>query len=387
MAEVFDFLSNYETLRLIWWAFMGVLLVGFAIMGGFDLGVGTLLPFLAATDAERRVVINTIGATWEGNQVWFILGGGAIFAAWPAVYATAFSGFFVVLILTLFALILRPVGFKYRSMVAAARWRRFWDWCLFTGAVVPAVVFGVAFGNLLLGVPFHFDTDLRSFYTGSFFGLLNPFGLLAGIVCLSMLIMHGAVYLQLKTEGSIRTRAQLAVKRFALIFIGAFALAGLIIAFFIEGYVLVDFAGTTAPSNPLNKTVGQESGAWLDNYTKYPWMTLAPIIGFVGAAFTLMLSAAGRPGLGFVTSACSVAGVVLTAGFSLFPFIMPSSSDPNSSLTVWDATSSRLTLQWMFAGTVVFLPIIIVYTSWVFSKLRGPVTLEKIEQDSSGTLY
>ena len=383
MAEFFEFLLAYDTLRLIWWLFLGVLLIGFAIMDGFDLGVGILLPFLGKTDPERRVLINVIGPTWEGNQVWFILGGGAVFAAYPMVYATAFSGFFIALILTLFALILRPVGFDYRSKVDHPRWRGFWDWGLFIGAAVPAVVFGVAFGNLLQGVPFSFDPDLRVTYSGSFWGLLNPFGLLAGVVSLAMLVMQGAIYLQLKTDGILQARAAQAAQRSGLLLIAAFALAGCWVAFALDGYSVV--AGTVdpaGPSNPLHKEVVQSSGAWLNNYSTYPWMLAAPVLGFAGAILTVLLARFGRPGLGFISSSLALTGVILTAGFSMFPFLMPSSSDPNSSLLLWDATSSHLTLQWMFAVTVFFLPIILLYTSWVFSKLRGTVTVEGVQQNT-----
>lgn len=386
MTDLLAFLLSYETLRVIWWLFVGILLIGFAITDGFDLGVGTLLPFLGRNDEERRVIINVIGPTWEGNQVWFILGGGAIFAAWPAVYATAFSGFFVALILTLFALILRPVGFDYRSKLPDPRWRNFWDWGLFIGGATPALVFGVAFGNLLLGVPFHFDNDLRVEYTGSFFGLLNPFGLLSGIVSLAMLVMHGAIYLQLRTEGDIQQRAQHAVARAAQVFLGAFALAGLWLLIGVDGYRLENFAGVAAPSNPLDKTVVREGWAWLANYGQHPWMLLAPAAGFAGAALTWRCSQRQQPGRGFIASALTLAGVILTAGFTLFPFILPSSADPNSSLTVWDATSSHLTLKWMFGVTVIFLPIILLYTSWVFSKLRGTVTVAQIRA-ADKTLY
>lgn len=386
MADTLAFLLSYETLRVIWWLFIGVLLIGFAITDGFDLGVGALLPFLGRNDEERRVIINVVGPTWEGNQVWFILGGGAIFAAWPAVYATAFSGFFIALILTLFALILRPVGFDYRSKLSNPRWRAFWDWGLFIGGATPALVFGVAFGNLLLGTPFHFDADLRVEYTGGFFGLLNPFGLLSGMVSLAMLVMHGAIYLQLRTEGEIQQRAQHAVERAAKVFLGAFALAGLWLIIGVDGYRLESFAGTAAPSNPLAKTVVREGWAWLSNYGQHPWMLLAPVAGFAGAALAWHFSQRQQPGRGFIASSLALAGVILTAGFTLFPFILPSSTHPNSSLTVWDATSSHLTLKWMFGVTVIFLPIILIYTSWVFSKLRGTVTAAHIRA-ASHTLY
>ncbi|HSS46313.1 MAG TPA: cytochrome d ubiquinol oxidase subunit II, partial [Burkholderiales bacterium] len=215
---------EYETLKLIWWVFVGLLLIGFAVMGGFDMGVGMLLPFLGKTDEERRAIINSIGATWEGNQTWLITGAGTTFAAWPLVYATAFSGFYIVLMLTLFALFFRPVGFDYRSKLQDRRWRNAWDWGLFAGAAVPTLVFGVAFGNLLLGVPFQLDNDLRITYTGSFWELFNPFGLLAGVVSAAMLIMHGAVYLQNRSEGAIYVRAQKAVKLSAIVLVIAFVL-------------------------------------------------------------------------------------------------------------------------------------------------------------------
>ncbi len=189
-----DFL-DFATLRVIWWLLLGVLLIGFAVMDGFDLGVGILLPFVARTDGERRVAINSVGPVWEGNQVWLILGAGAIFAAWPAIYAVAFSGFYLAMFVVLCSLILRPVGFKYRSKLEGTRWRAFWDWMLFVGGFVPALIFGVAVGNALLGAPFVFDETLRMTYHGGFFDLLSPFALLSGLVSVAMLAMHGGTYL------------------------------------------------------------------------------------------------------------------------------------------------------------------------------------------------
>ena len=377
---------EYETLKFIWWLFVGVLLIGFAVMDGFDMGVGTLLPFLGKNDEERRVIINSVGATWEGNQVWFITAGGAFFAAWPLVYAAAFSGFYVALMLTLFALFFRPVGFDYRSKVHDPRWRNAWDWGLFAGGSVPALIFGVAFGNLLLGVPFHYDADLRVTYSGSFWALLNPFALLAGVVSLSMLTMHGAVYLQHRTEGEIYERAKAAVKASAIVLIIAFVLAGLWIATGIEGYKIVSMPSPNAAFTPLAKVVEKAAGAWLNNYTLYPWTIVAPILAIGAAVIALLLSAANRTATAFIFSALSVTGVILTAGLAMFPFIMPSSTFPNSSLTAWDAVSSRRTLQIMFWVTVVFLPLIAAYTSWVYRVLRGKITVQSI-RDNEHTAY
>ncbi|KPJ96359.1 MAG: cytochrome d ubiquinol oxidase subunit 2 [Gammaproteobacteria bacterium SG8_11] len=372
---------DYETLKLIWWLFVGVLLIGFAITDGFDLGVGTLLPFLGKTDNERRVIINSIGPTWDGNQVWFITAGGAVFAAWPAVYAAAFSGFYIALLLVLFALFFRPVGFDYRSKIDDPKWRNTWDWALFVGGSVPALVFGVAFGNLLQGVPFQYDDVLRPTYTGSFFALLNPFALLAGVVSLSMLVAHGAVYLQLRTEGVIYQRAKMTVKIFTLILVASFALAGMWIAAGIDGFRILNMPEANAIPNILGKEVTMEAGAWFDNYSAYPWQILAPVLAFAGALIALLLSHKDKPGLAFIASSIMLSGVILTAGFAMFPFIMPSSSDPVSSLTVWDATSSHLTLQLMFWAVLIFLPIVLTYTAWVYRVMRGKVTEQHIEEN------
>jgi len=374
---------DYATLKVIWWLLIGALFIGFALTDGFDMGAGTLNPFLGRNDDERRVVINTVGPHWDGNQVWFITAGGAIFAAWPLVYAAAFSGFYIALLLVLFALILRPVGFEYRSKLPTPAWRTFWDWALFAGSAVPALVFGVAFGNLLQGVPFHYDAELAPHYTGSFFALLNPFALLAGVLSLALLVLHGATYLQLRIEGVLRERAKRAARLAAATVIVAFAAAGLWLVYGIEGYRIVSMPAPGASFVPLAKAVERAAGAWLANYKTYPWMMVAPALGFLGAIAALVLSGARRAAAwAFVASAIAIVGVILTAGFSMFPFVMPSSSDPASSLTVWDATSSHKTLQLMFWAVVVFLPIVLAYTIWVYRVMRGKVTVDKIRAQS-----
>jgi cytochrome d ubiquinol oxidase subunit II len=374
------YLFDYATLKLIWWIFMGVLLVGFAILDGFDLGVGVLLRFIGRSDDERRVMLNAIGPTWEGNQVWFVTAGAAMFAAWPLVYATAFSGFYAALMLTLFALFFRPVGIEYRGKVKDPRWRNAWDWGLFIAGAVPALIFGVAFGNLLQGVPFHFDLDQRVFYTGSFFGLLNPFALLAGVVSLSMLTMHGAIYVQLRTEGVLQERARRAALWCGIVLVAAFAVAGVWIATGINAFRIVTMPPADSAFMPLAKTVERVSGGWLANYTQYPWMLSAPVLAFGGTLLALAASRAQRAGFAFVLSCLGVAGVVLTAGFALFPFIMPSSSDPKSSLTLYDAVSTQRTLQIMFWVVVLFLPTVIAYTGWAYRMMRGTVTERAVRE-------
>lgn len=373
---------DYETLKIIWWAFIGVLLIGFAIMDGFDMGVTTLLPFLGRTDDERRVIINTVGPVWEGNQTWLITAGGAIFAAWPLVYAAAFSGLYIALLLVLFALFFRPVGFDYRSKLPNPRWRNFWDWALFAGGAVPALVFGVAFGNLLIGLPFHYDDTLRSFYTGSFWQLLNPFALLCGLVSLSMLMMHGAIYLQLRTDGEVQKRASKAAFIAGTACAALFALAGIWLASGIDGYRILSILDVNATLNPLTKTVEKAAGAWLSNYGTYPWMLLAPVAGFLGIAIGLFAGKHKYEHTAFISSGTAIAGIILTAGFSMFPFVMPSSTEPNSSLTLWDATSSYKTMGIMFIVTIIFLPLIMLYTSWVFRVMRGKVTVAQIKENT-----
>ena len=377
---------DYETLKLVWWVLIGVLLIGFAVTDGFDMGVGILLPFLGRSDAERRIIINAVGATWKGNQTWLITAAGATFAAWPLVYAVSFSGMYVAMLLLLFALFFRPVGFDYRSKLPDPRWRSSWDWALFAGSAVPAFVFGVAFGNLLLGVPFHFDETMRSYYTGSFRALLNPFALVAGVVSVSMLVMHGSIYLQIRTTGVINARAVRATVVSAAILIASLALAGWFVARGIDGYRITSMPAANLATTPLTKTVAMAPGAWLTNYSLYPWMMAAPVAAFAGAILSAGLAIAGWPKVAFAASAASVAAVILTAGCSMFPFIVPSSSHPDSSLTVYDAVSSHRTLQIMFWVVLVFLPLIAAYTSWVYSVLRGKITLELIESDNR-TMY
>ncbi|MDC7805710.1 cytochrome d ubiquinol oxidase subunit II [Luteimonas sp BLCC-B24] len=370
-----DFIPlDYATLRLIWWLLLGVLLIGFAVMDGFDLGVGALLPFVARTDAERRIVVNTIGPVWEGNQVWLILGGGAIFAAFPPLYAVSFSGFYLAMFVILFALILRPVGFKFRGKVEHTRWKQSWDWALFIGGAVPALIFGVAVGNVLLGVPFHFTPELRPVYTGGFFGLLTPFALLAGLVSLSLLVAHGAAMLVLKTGGAIAERAARYGSVAALLGAALFALAGVWIATGITGFRVESVIDGAFASNPLHKTVGTGPGLWMANYRTMPWTIAAPVLGIVGALAAAALLRMRRGGQALLACGSAIAGVILTVGFALFPFLLPSSTMPGASLTLWDASSSRLTLWIMLLATVVFLPLILLYTAWVYRVLRGPVT-------------
>ncbi|HAO16044.1 MAG TPA: cytochrome d ubiquinol oxidase subunit II [Alteromonas macleodii] len=376
---------DYELLRVIWWCLVGVLLIGFAVTDGFDLGVGALLTLIGKNDKERRVMINTVGPHWDGNQVWFITAGGAIFAAWPMIYATAFSGFYLALALTLIALWMRPIGFDYRSKLPNPQWRKAWDWALFAGGIIPALIFGVAFGNLLLGVPFEMDSTLKSTYTGSFFGLLTPFALVAGLLSVAMLLNHGATWLQMKTDGFIEVRARAVSVVLSLAGVTLFVLAGLWVAFGLDGFVITSAVDTIATSNPLKKEVAIEAGAWMSNYSKYPLMMAAPVLGIIAGLACALFSKKGKAGMAFVSSALFIAGVILTAGFSMFPFLMPSITMPEASLTVWDATSSHMTLNVMFIVACIFVPIVLSYTAYSFYVMRGRIKNEDLDQ--SHTIY
>ena len=379
-------LISYDVLRLIWWALLGVLLIGFALTDGFDLGTGTLLPFVARSDIERRTVINTIGPVWEGNQVWLILGGGAIFAAWPQLYAVSFSGFYLAMFAILFALILRPVAFKFRSKREEPAWRSRWDWALFVGGFVPALIFGVAMGNVLQGVPFRIEDDMQIFYDGSFFGLLNPFALLCGLVSVTMLVMHGAAWLQLKTEGPVAERARRFGIVAALLTVVLYAVAGVVLANFVAGYAITGGIATTGASNPLVKTAVAQGGAWFANYASQPALWVVPALGLAGSTIAAICLAARRPLAALLTGGVGITGIIASVGVSMFPFILPSSVNPSASLTVWDSSSSHLTLFIMLVSTVIFMPLILAYTSWVFSVLRGKVDSEAI-RDGKGHAY
>lgn len=371
-------LLDYTTLRLIWWVLLGVLLIGFAATDGFDMGTAILLPFIGKDDVERRTIINAVGPVWEGNQVWFILGGGAIFAAWPPLYAVSFSGFYLAMFVVLAALILRPVAFKYRSKRDDVRWRAAWDWALFVGGFVPVLIFGVAVGNVLQGVPFRLDGDLRAFYEGSFFGLLNPFALLCGLLSVAMLVTHGAAWVALKTTGAVAARARAVGLVTALLTPALFALAGVTLYLWVDGYHITSAVVTDGPSNPLLKEVAAAPALWFSNYGTYPFLLVAPALGLVGPLLVWAGLKARAEGVTLVISGLSLLGIIATVGVSMFPFILPSSIDPASSLTVWDSSSSHQTLFIMLVVTCIFLPLVLAYTAWAYRILWGKVDTDAI---------
>lgn len=324
-------------LNTLWFILITILFIGFFILEGFDFGVGILLPFLGRDDRDRRLIINSIGPVWDANEVWIITAGGAIFAAFPNWYATMFSGFYLALVLLLVALIGRGVAFEFRSKDKHPRWRAVWDWTICIGSAVPALLWGVAVGNLLRGVPI--DAEMN--YIGGFFDLLNPYTLLGGLTSLSMFILHGAIFLNLKTSADVARRALAATKK-----VGPVATV-IVFLFVIAGYFMTD-AFTRLGINP----------------------------GIVPLAAGAALLAAGwfihheRMGWAFVMTALTIALSTITIFMSLYPRVIVSSLNPDWSLTIYNASSSPYTLQVMTIVALIFVPIVLAYQGWTYWVFR-----------------
>lgn len=361
---------DYETLRIIWWLLLGVLLTAFAVTDGYDLGVGAILRLIARDDIERRNVVEAIEPHRIGRQVWFILGGGAVLAAWPLLYAASFCGFYFTMFLLVLALILRPVGFAFRGRLDAPRWRNAWDWALTVSGAVPALVFGVAIGNLFLGVPFHFTDTMLPVYDGSFLALFSPFALATGLVSLAMLVMHGASFAAMKAQAPVGSRASRTARIAALGTLLVFGVCGIWL-FWIDGHFIHGIADHAAPSNPLGKEVWTADGAWLRHHGRYEWSLLLPASAMVALLAVAILRSRIAA---FVASTYAVAAIIFTAGVALFPFILPSSVRPSHGLTVWDASSSQTTLGIMLFATVVLLPVVLAHSVWAFRSMHRPVT-------------
>jgi len=279
------------------------------------------------------------------------------------------------------ALILRPVAFKFRSKRDDPGWRARWDWVLFYSGLVPSLIFGVAIGNVLQGVPFRFTPDMHILYEGSFIGLLNPFALLCGMVSVVMLVMHAAGWLVFKTDGAVAERARMFGMLAALLTVALYALAGVLLLTVVNGYRITSVVDVLGPSNPMLKTAEVRAGAWFANYAAHPWTLIAPAAGFAGAIGALLALMARRGGLALFCSGLGIAGIILSVGASMFPFIMPSSIDPRASLMVWDSSSSHMTLFIMLVTTGIFLPIVLAYTSWVYHVLWGKVDEDAIREE------
>ena len=338
---------DYATLKVLWWGLVGVLLIGYALTDGYDLGVASLLPFVAKTDKERRLVINSIGPMWEGHQVWLITGGGALFAAWPYVYAISFSGFYLAMFVVLAALILRPVGFKYRSKRPSPVWRTSWDWALFVGGFVPALIFGVALGNVLQGIAM----DADHVYRGSWLAFLNPYALLTGLTTQALFMVHGAIYLGMKTEGRLFARLFLLLKQAMLVFVLLFV--GL------TAYTLLSLPHLT------------------DRFLQEPWLAALPFLAFLSIANVPRLINRKRFKLAFGFSSIAVALLLMVVAVELYPVLLISTLDPAWSLTVYNAASSEKALRIMLGFAAVGTPLVLGYTFFVYRTFYGKVRLDE----------
>ncbi|MGT4674818.1 cytochrome d ubiquinol oxidase subunit II [Aeromonas caviae] len=368
---------DYETLKVIWWGLVLFLLVGFVVMDGFDLGVGMLLPVVGKTDDERRVLLNSVGPVWEGNQVWLIAGAGTLFAAWPLVYAAAFSALYVPFMFLLFGLFLRPVGFDYRSKLPDPVWRRWWDRALVVGGLLPTLVFGATLGFLLQGLPFRFDAALRIHYGA--FAFHWPLLLTAMGTALALLLLHGASFLQCKTQGAIAARSARLALWLGPLASALFALGGVWLGE-MAGYRITAIGDLDGALTPLMKEVVAVPAGWLGNFVAHPVLWAVPVLGLLLPLVCALASRLGKSGLALVASGGACAAMMLTVAIALFPFVLPSSLDPASSLTLWDSTSSERTLLIMLGIVGVLMPVNIGYTLWVYRVVRGRVSAEQVRQ-------
>ena len=368
---------DYETLKVIWWGLVLFLLVGFVVMDGFDLGVGMLLPVVGKTDDERRVLLNSVGPVWEGNQVWLIAGAGTLFAAWPLVYAAAFSALYVPFMFLLFGLFLRPVGFDYRSKLPDPVWRRWWDRALVVGGLLPTLVFGATLGLVLQGLPFRFDAALRIHYGA--FAFHWPLLLTAMGTALALLLLHGASFLQCKTQGAIAARRARLARWLGPLARALFALGGVWLGE-MAGYRITAIGDLNGALTPLMKEVVAVPAGWLGNFVAHPVLWAVPVLGLLLPLVCALASRLGKSGLALVASGGACAAMMLTVAIALFPFVLPSSLDPASSLTLWDSTSSERTLLIMLGIVGVLMPVNIGYTLWVYRVVRGRVSAEQVRQ-------
>jgi cytochrome d ubiquinol oxidase subunit II len=338
---------SHEFLQSVWYVLIGVLIVGYAILDGFDLGVGVLSPFVAKRDQERRLLLNAIGPFWDGNEVWLLTAGGALFAAFPHVYATVFSGFYLALMLVLFALIVRAVSFEFRSKVQSPTWRQVWDGVFFVGSLLPALLTGVALGNVVRGVPL----DAQMEYAGTFFTLLNPYSLLVGLTGLAMFVTHGALYLQVKTDGVVAQRARRAAE--------------------VGWMALVLLAGLTTVVAIL------DIPDRFDNYLGSPLAWVVPLLGVVCLVLMRIRLAQGQAGQAFLASALFIASLIGMLGVANYPTLLQARNVAEYGLTIRNASASQTTLRVMFIIALIGMPLVIAYIAYIYHIFRGKARVEE----------
>ncbi|MFQ5667291.1 MAG: cytochrome d ubiquinol oxidase subunit II [Candidatus Binatia bacterium] len=338
---------DQQTLALVWFAILGLLLSGYAILDGFDLGVGILQPFLPRDEPQRRLAINTIGPLWDGNEVWLVTFGGAMFAAFPNAYASVFSGFYTPFMALLFALVLRAVSMEFRGKAAHATWRRLWDGCFFAGSFLASLLFGVAVGNVLRGIPL----DARGDFTGSLADLLNPYALLVGLLVVALFAMHGAIYLHLRTEGDLQRRAEGWMWRTFGLFLLLFMLTTMVTL------VVVPRAAAHFENNPM--------------------LWLVPVVNVFAIANIPRALYHRSPAQAFASSSITILALVVLLGAALFPNLLHSLPEPENSLTIFNAASSPRTLKIMLLVAAIGMPLVLAYTGTIYWTFRGKVKLDE----------
>jgi len=339
-------------LQSVWFFLWGLLWAVFFMTDGFDMGIGTLYPFLGKSERDRNMMIHAMGPLWDGNEVWLITAGGVTFAAFPLVYAVMFSSLYSALMLILFALILRGVSFEFRNKVDSPAWKRVWDGCIFVGSFLPALLFGVAFGNIFKGIPI----DQDGLYQGTLFTLLNPYGLLAGILFVCLFLMHGALWLAIRADVDLAQRAErLAAKLWPV-------LTGVAVVFLMATYVFT----------PL-----------YDNYLAHPVLFLVPVLAVVGIVGIWLFLMQKAPFKAWFASALTIVACTFFGVIGLFPSLFPSSLDAKFSLTAFNASSSPLTLKIMLIVVVLFIPVVLAYQVWAYKLFSGKVTDDDLAHEDT----
>lgn len=356
---------DYETLKLLCWALLVLAVIGFMVCDGITLGIAMLLPLIGKTEADRQNLIASIAPTSLGQQAWLVAAIALLFAAWPIAYAVFFSSFQAVLFLMLLTWLARPLAWYFRSANENPSWIQNWDKALVVSGLVPSIMLGIICGNLLKGVPFHLDSDMRIFFLGDFWALLNPFALLVAATTVSLLLMYGAAYLQLKHSAEIYRLSKSMIFKSGAAFLILFALTGLWITR-LEGYHVTSEIIPNGVANPLAKFVKRSEGLWLDNFEHEPGLWAIPVLVFIGGGATLILSKMNRQVWSFIASSVTVGMSVLTAAISIFPFLLPSNRSLNSSLTIWDASASQNTLGVAMWVAAIALPLLAIASRWAF---------------------
>ncbi|QJC29948.1 cytochrome d ubiquinol oxidase subunit II [Enterobacteriaceae endosymbiont of Plateumaris sericea] len=375
---------DYDILRIIWWFLIGILVIGFLITDGLDMGVGILLFIIGKNNIERRIMINSIAPHWDGNQVWLITVGGALFAAWPIVYATLFSNFYIPMIIMLLSLFLRPVGFEYRSKIKDNKWQKICDILISIGSIIPPIIIGLAMGNLLKGIPFYIDKYFRIHSELNFLNLFNKFSIMISITSFIMFINQASTYLQFRINDKyISYRTNIITQISSIMLIIFFILSFINTIFYIKGYKV-----NTLIENNFNNIINKKEilysyGFWFSNFQKHYYLLIIPLLCLILPIFTIIFSRYKKKLMTFICSSLTIIFIVCTIGITMFPLIIPSNIMPSHSLTMWNATSSKLTLSIMLYAAIIFIPIILSYTFWCYKKMFFSLTREEIKNNTN----